>query len=114
MPPQLKSPPPMNKSSDPLSDPEIALRIVQKQQKQSATAFLILGVAYFICFVVPLMHSETILRRVNELTNIVAGISFGLSLCLVALGIRFLTRPNPVVKLVIDLSERVRAIEEKS
>jgi hypothetical protein len=104
----------MNKSDDPLSNPEIALRIFKHRQKWSAIILIALGVLCFVCFVIPLLGRAPLLNRINELSSIVAALAYSASIGAVAFGIKALIRGNPLVQLALDLNDRVRKLEAKA
>lgn len=104
----------MNKTDDPLSDPDLALRVFQHRQKRIAIILIVYGVAAFAFFLIPLTGRASLTDRVNSLTTIVAGLVSAFSVFSAGLGIKILVRGNPLVKLVLDLNERVQKLEAKN
>jgi threonine/homoserine/homoserine lactone efflux protein len=104
----------MSTNDDPLSEPVIALRIYQHQQTRMAIGLIIIGVLSFVFCSLPIMGRETMLDRVNSLSRTAGAFSGGISALFVGLGIKLLLRPNPLVKLVLDLNDRVRKLETKN
>lgn len=104
----------MNTSNDPLTDPEVVLRIYQSRRKLAAILSLIVGVSSLFAFVFPLCNRMSFSERVNSLSTIVGTIGIGLAGAFLTLGIKFLLRENPLVKMVLNLSERIRKLEAKN
>lgn len=103
----------LNKFSDPLADPEIALRIAIQRQRLAAFAMIVFGVICFVAGVLPLMGRAQPMERFNQLWTVVACLGSFVSTGLVAISIKILVRENPLIKLVLDLNDRVRCIEGK-
>ena len=102
-----------NELSDPLANPEIALRIALQRQRSAAIVVIIFGALWFLVGVFPLYGREPVVDRVNHLSTTVHAMAFAFFVFMVGLGIKTLMRPNPLVKLVLDLNERVKALESK-
>lgn len=104
----------MNTNDDPLSEPSIAVRVLQREQKQAAASLIIVGVMFFIIMLIRLTRGGTLLDRINSQGSLLAQLIVGLSALLVGLGVIRLIKPHPLVKLVLELSDRVRKLEEKN
>ena len=104
----------MNTNDDPLAEPSIAVRIFQREQRQAAASLIIVGVMCFIIMLTRLTRSGTLWDQINAQRSLLAMFVSGFSVFLVGLGIKYLIKPNPLVTLVLDLSDRVRKLEGKN
>ena len=104
----------MNTNDDPLCEPSIAVRILQREQRQAAASLIAVGVMFFIIMLIRLNRGGTLLDRINSQGSLLAQLVVGLSVLLVGLGVMRLIKPHPLVKLVLDLSDRVRKLEVRN
>jgi hypothetical protein len=100
----------MNNPHNPLSAPEIAVRVIQRQQKSKAIALIVIGVSYLVLGLLSIKHASPA-ARIGATVGAVAGGFFAFSGFEVVYGIRLLVSGNPTVKLLIDLTERIRNLE---
>jgi hypothetical protein len=101
----------MNLSYDPLQDPEIAVRILQRQKRNAAIASIIFGAFYFLLWVWFVTRRTSLMDRINLTSGVVSGIMVGGCIALVIRGIQVLVRGDTTLKLVLELAERVRKLE---
>lgn len=100
----------MNTSHDPLSDPEIAIRVIQQQQKNRAIGLIVVGVLYLVLGLLFISHA-TPTARIGATVGAVTGGFFACCVLAVMYGIKVLVSGNPTLKLLIELTERIRKLE---
>jgi len=97
-------------TNGPLSDPEIAIRVIHRQQKNKAIGLIGFGVSYLALGLYFISHASPT-ARIGATVGVVTGGFSAFCVVEVVYGIKLLVSGNPIVNLLLELTERIRKLE---